>query len=359
MKMHPIIEVHGDSYEVGFQYGSKCTNLICERLEVMRQLFNDKILFDFGWRKAIQKSKKYIPFIEKYDSELIEEMKGVASGANLSLDEILFLNVVYEFFSRRTPGVWNRCTTLFVKSEVTTNGIVIIGQNDDWNEIFRPFIVLLKIEQKSRPKIMQVCDAGTIGGNGINNYGVALCANSLLSGDWTFEGIPHLLIKRGALKSKNMAEAIAAITSSTRSSSHNYLLGHSEGEGIDIESTPTDCNFIFPANGFITHTNHFVIRTPHIQDNKVMRSPDTLVRKERADTILSHNIGKITLETIKHVFTDHFSKPHSICRHPNTQFSPPQQMQTNASMIIDMTNRILHISNGPPCENDYIIHKID
>ncbi len=354
----PLIEVEGTPNSIGLQYGEKCRPLIQRRLQVMKQLFQNGDLFDFKFEKAIECSQKFLPFIQKYNPEFIEEMNALADGAELDKNDILFLNVLYEFFSRKIPGVWDRCTTLFVKPDVTSDGITIIGQNDDWNEMFREFMILLKIRQKSKPDIIQLCDAGTIGGNGINNSGIALCANSIISGGWSFEGVPHLLIKRGILNSQNLADSIAAITSVPRCSSHNFLLAHSDGEGIDIEATPTQCNFIFPEEGFITHSNHFVSQNPHIHDYKVLRSPDTLLRKQRADTILNEEKGRISLSTIKRVFTDHFSKPHSVCRHPNSQTPPINQMQTNASMIVDMTNRELHLSNGPPCINEYNIYEI-
>ncbi|MGY5881417.1 MAG: C45 family peptidase [Candidatus Thorarchaeota archaeon] len=354
----PIYEIGGSASERGLQYGQLCKSLIHNRLDLIRSLFDSGGYFDFEWNDALKNSKKFLPFIEEYDPELVEEMNSVAEGAELKPDEILFLNVSYEYFSRLVHGVWDRCTTIAVTPSATTEGVTFIAQNDDWNEVFQQFMILLHIKQDSKPDIFQHCDAGTLGGNGINSAGVALCANSLLSGGWTFKGIPHLFVKRKILNSENMVDAVSAITSIKRCSSHNYLLAHSDGEGIDVESAPQECNFIFPEDGFITHTNHFVSNNPRIYDYKVQRSPDTLLRKHRADTILKEETGNITTDTIKRVFTDHFSRPHSICRHPNKRLSPMKQMQTNASLIFNMTQRTLEITRGTPCENEYITYEV-
>lgn len=47
---------------------------------------------------------------------------------------IVFLNVVYDFFSLKVDGVWNGCTTVPVLPKATSDKNTIIGQNDDWND---------------------------------------------------------------------------------------------------------------------------------------------------------------------------------------------------------------------------------
>ncbi|MFO7837068.1 MAG: C45 family peptidase [Candidatus Thorarchaeota archaeon] len=352
-KEFPLITIQGDAFNKGHEYGEKCKSLIDLRMSTLRSLFDSQDYFGVSWEKAIEKAKGYHHYIEKYAPHIVEEMRGIAVGADRTYDVIVFLNAVYEFFSLKVDGVWNGCTTASALPEITKEKNTIIGQNDDWNEIFQKASILLRIEQKSGPDILQFTEAGTVGGNGINSAGIGLCANSLQSSGWSVNGVPHLILKRGILNSTNFSNAIRAVSSAKRCSSHNYLITHIDGECIDIETTPYTANFIFPDRGFLTHTNHFVVTNSEITDNKVSRSPNTLIRKHRADKILSGETGSVSVDTFRRMFTDHFSKPHSICRHPDLERHKLHQMQTNASMIIDMTNSKMIISHGPPCLGGY------
>ncbi len=349
----PLFTINGDSYERGKKYGSNCRTIIQKRIDTLQRLVKDQGYFGYSWAQIVEKAQEFHSYIEAYDSSIIEEMRGIAAGADIAFEIVLFLNVVYEFFSLSIDGVWSGCTTVSMLPTRTEKKNTIIGQNDDWNELFQPFHILLRIEQDVGPNILQFSEAGTIGGNGVNSAGIGLCANSLLSGGWSMNGVPHLVLKRGVLNSSNYADAIRAITAPKRCSSHNYLITHVDGECIDIEAAPHTVDFLFPEDGFLTHTNHFVSKNPQITDYKVKQSPDTVVRKHRADKILSSEKEPSTMDSVKNLLKDHFSRPHSICRHPDEKLPKLNQIQTNASMVIDMSNSVLLISRGPPCLSDY------
>ena len=72
-----IVEVSGNPYEMGFQYDTACPE-ISEMLDMTCQLFG-------GPDKAKALIKKYVtiylPAIEKYGPEIVEEMKGIAAGS--------------------------------------------------------------------------------------------------------------------------------------------------------------------------------------------------------------------------------------------------------------------------------------
>jgi isopenicillin-N N-acyltransferase-like protein len=352
-KGFPLIEIQGSIADRGFQYGKECKVLIDERIQTLRALFDSASVFDMSWDLAVEKSEQFIPHVEKYDPELIEEIKAVGEGSEQKENMIFFLNVVYEFFSRKVPGVWKGCTSISAMPQVTKDDMTLVGQNDDWTEAFQATSIILRVKRKSKPDILQFCDAGTLGGNGVNSAGIALCANSLLSDGWSFEGVPHYFLKRRVLDSEFFTDAISAITAAKRCNSHNYLLAHADGLSLDIEATPTDMNLILPDEGFIAHANHFVVQNPQIRDLKVARSPDSIIRQMRAEQQIRSELGEISIDTMKRIFTDHAGKPGSVCRHADERLQPLSQMQTNASYIFDLTNQKFLIAFGPPCRNQY------
>ncbi|MGM0686886.1 MAG: C45 family autoproteolytic acyltransferase/hydrolase [Promethearchaeati archaeon] len=349
----PLIEIQGNSTERGFEYGTKCRDLINRRIDILRNIIKSNIFFNVTWSDVLKKAKIFLSSIRQYDPQIVEELDDIAEGAERSFDEILLLNVIYEFFSLNVDGVWSGCTAVAITPESSLKSKTIVGQNDDWNEVFQDVSVLLKIDQEQGPRIVQFCDAGTIGGNGFNSEGISLCGNSLLSNNWNWKGIPHMILKRGALNAMTLSDAIRAITSARRCSSHNYLLAHSQGEAVDIETAPHEVSFLMPQEGILTHSNHFVTQKPNIQDLKVNKSPNSIIRKHRSSKLLQKKNGSITVDTVKEMFRDHFDFPHSICRHPSPENTAFHQIQTNASIIMDLTNSRLFLTRGTPCKNEY------
>jgi isopenicillin-N N-acyltransferase-like protein len=351
---YPVVEINGTPFERGQQHGSKCKKVIDLRIEILKNLVENTQIFNLDWQEAQERGSRFIPHIDEYDSSLLPEMEGLADGADRPFEEVVLLNVIYELFSLNRAGVWSACTTLAATPEATKTGHTLMGQNDDWNIAFRDLFVVLRIEQTDGPTILQFCDAGTIGGNGLNSAGIGLCGNSILSGGWSYEGVPHMLLKRGALSKGKLTEATAAITAARRCSSHNYLLGSAEGEAIDLETTPNLVTYIPTEQGIVSHTNHFTVAREELRDCRVDVSPETVFRYIRAKKILHENLGNISVETIKGIFRDHFDRPYSICRHPEPHLPPMKQSQTNASMIMDLSERSLWLLKGLPCQGKYL-----
>jgi len=50
---------------------------------------------------------------------------------------------------------------------------------------------------------------------------------------------------------------------------------------------------------------------------------------------------------------DHFGKPHSICTHINPTVVEDKRVETVASVIMDLDERSLNITKGPPCLSEY------
>ena len=44
------------------------------------------------WNKAIEKGRAFLPIIRDYDPEAIDEVRGIAEGANCQMEEIIALN---------------------------------------------------------------------------------------------------------------------------------------------------------------------------------------------------------------------------------------------------------------------------
>jgi isopenicillin-N N-acyltransferase-like protein len=253
-------------------------------------------------------------------------------------------------------GVSGSCTSLAATPQTTLSNHTLIGQNADQNVIKATTPVIFEMKQKGKPNIVRWNHAGTVGNIGFNSKGIALCANALVCNKWHV-AVPVEIIMRGILNAEYMTDAFESIFKVDRASSCNFLMAHAGGEIIDIEAAPHEVNIIFSDDGILTHSNHFTVANCKIKDFSLSVYTSTLFRKHRADKLLKEKVGQIIPGTFMEILRDHFDKPHSTCRHPDKRLPESEQKQTVASLVMDINERILHISKGPPCENGYSTYK--
>jgi isopenicillin-N N-acyltransferase-like protein len=347
-----LISLEGKPYERGRQYGAGSMDLITRVIDFYRWIFEKKS--ELSWAQAQKKAQEFMPDLQKYDIEIMEEIEGIAHGSGRPVEEILALNVRTELLfllSTQSSNPKVCCTALAAVPPASDH--TLLAQNWDWYPQVRDCCVILKEKQKGRPAVLQVVEAGIIAKAGFNSAGIGLCTNALVSEKWRV-GVPYHAILWGILKAESMAEAIGAVTGPQRASSGNFIIGHAEGEVINLEAAPDEINFIFPDKGIITHSNHFKVGNPKINDLIPSLWPDTIMRDYRAGKILSQSQGRIDVKIFQEVLKDHFDKPNSICTHPNVTQPPEQQSQTNASLIMDLAARRFYIAKGPPCEHEYV-----
>lgn len=353
----PIVAIKGGPQDRGQQYGYQCRALIGRGVDIYQGIF--KHASNLSWNLALKKANEFTPFIREYDAEIMEEIEGIAEGSGRLVEEILALNIRNELLfliPNENRRIMTCCTSLAVTSNRTDSKQTVLGQNWDWYTQTQDLCVILVIKQEGRPKIIQFVEAGIIAKMGFNTAGIGLCTNVLVSDKWRV-GVPYHVILRRILNAESMADAISAVTTPRRASSGNYLIGHINGEAINIEAAPKCLHHIFPDDGIITHTNHFKVANPKIRDLVPYLWPDTLIREQRAREILTRCERQVSIGVIRKVLRDHFDKPHSICAHRDEKKPFVEQSQTNASIIMNLNEQILYIAKGPPCEHDYrVVH---
>jgi isopenicillin-N N-acyltransferase-like protein len=345
-----LINVRGEPFERGRQYGAQTADLIHFNLEGYWRLFKH----DDGLNRsaALRQAQGYVEPIEGYAPHLMDEMRGIAAGAGVSLEEILALNCRTELLSTAKIPLHQECTALFVAPEATVDGHTIVAQNWDWSDVLRGGTVLLRVEGPGGPTVLTLTEAGMVGKIGLNSAGVGVCTN-FLRHDGRRVGAPFHVILREALNAPRLGLAVAAVYRDVRADSGNYLLAHAEGEAVDLEATPSEVGFLHPEDGLLVHTNHFL--TPHLQrgDQGIPESDNTLVRYGRAIRLLRAQAGQITVETLKSIFRDHLNHPKAICRHPDPSQPEIERSATLASAILDLTAGEMHVAAGEPCQTAY------
>ena len=177
-KVFPLIKVHGSNYEMGYQHGEKCSDLIKDHLKESLQVLQKKGITK---KNALDFSKRCISFGADYAPHLVEELNGIADGASVPREEIYFLNT--GFPNMVQPKRFEGCTTFAVLGDRTCDGSIITAQNID-NDVSNRTVergIVLQLTPKNGPAMLMLCRAGGLYPHGINSEGMTRVGNALKS----------------------------------------------------------------------------------------------------------------------------------------------------------------------------------
>jgi isopenicillin-N N-acyltransferase like protein len=330
--------------------------------------------FETGGAKqsdVLKQSEAWAAFIARDNPEYAAEMEGIAAGANLSLTEIALLNARYELaycvFGSEAQSLNNAatieqegCTSFGLMPEMTASGHTLIGQNWDWLAKLQGRVFVMRVQRSSesgvgKPDFVGFTEAGIAGCKiGVNSAGVGLCVNGLVTQRDGANGFrkPFHVRCREILDAWTFDKALLPVVQTDRTCSTNFLIGHADGEIIDIEATPDYCSYIYPEDGLVTHANHLV-RETRIASQFERIAPHSLYRANRLERLMRRGRGKIEIDTIHNLLSDHFSSPASICRHPDTTLPEPKRVVSVTAAAIDLNARTLYVTDGPPCQANF------
>lgn len=266
-ELFPCIDISGTPYEIGFAHGKNYKKQVLHSIETYKQMFKD--YSGLTWDEGKEIAKRYIEPNRSYNPDYLEEMQGVADGAEVTFEDILALNsrseIVLQSGKNLDPEI-DGCTSIGIMPSKNPEGHTLVAHNWDWKDVQKEAMVMMNITQANgKPTIHLITEAGIIGKTGFNSDGISLYLNALAVND-SPDGIPLHLAMRGILDSSTLTEAIAAATKFRLGCCANFLIGHSSGEIIDIEISNNDFDVLFPENGILVHTNHFVSPMRFLKD---------------------------------------------------------------------------------------------
>jgi len=347
-----LIELAGDAPARGQQHGRALADAIHANVETYLARFESGGI-ERG--AALAEGGRWAERIATINPEYAAEMRGIADGANLDIAAVGLLNarweLSYSLFAREAAF---GCTAFAALPEITRSGTMLMGQNWDWLRRLVGRIAILRACGGTSPDFLCITQAGIVGGMiGLNEAGIGLCCNGLTTdreGNDP-ERKPFHVRVREILTSGTFADALKVIVGSPRVCSVNMLVGHADGEALDVEAAPERAATLYPEDGLITHANHF--EALDVVSTMERNSASTLFRARRLKRLIRQANRPVDVTMMQGLFTDHFSQPRSICAHPDEADPEPNRMTTVTSAILDLTNRILYATDGPPCGNRY------
>lgn len=373
MNAIPSLTVGEDPVERGRLHGARFAEQIADNLETYLRRFEASGLSPDD---ALSEGEEWFRAMQNQNEVYAEEMRGIAEASGLERAAIAVLNARYEIaFTLFGKDAIRKelaraellsvgpdgCTTFALMPEITADGHTWFGQNWDWLEGVHGRNFLLRVRRTSQPSFICLTEAGIVGGKmGINDRGIGLIENGLASshdGKYPFEKPFHMRC-REVLDAADYESALRPILETRRTCSANFVIGHSDGEIIDLETSPDQVAYLRPEEGIITHSNHFVA-PGHGESQMEKIAPSTLYRASRLRRLLLRNANSISLENMKEATSDHFGAPNAICRHPNEATPPAKRTMTAGAVLIDLNDGVMHVADGPPCTYPYVAFRID
>jgi isopenicillin-N N-acyltransferase-like protein len=345
----PLVISEGKPFERGLHLGSSEKARVQHTVNAYMRIFEN--FAGLGREAVFKHAERFIPAIKETAPHLLEEIRGIAEGAECDMHEIVAINARTELMY----GITHRpeCTSIAISAEASADGHIRVAQNWDWHPSLVGTLVLWLVKRSDGPDLLTLTEAGIVGKIGINAAGLAMCINLLRSdSDSGGPAAPmHIILRRVLEACHNVDEAIALIDNTPRCTSCNHMLADRSGAMADVEATPAGRWVHRPEHGILTHTNHCTNPVLAAQDRYIREYPETRERDSRMQMLAkSHPIAENELRAM---FADHATSPYSICLHNHTDWPFTEQEESIASIIIDVTGGTLDVADGPPCEHVY------
>ena len=339
----PIIEVRGTHREIGGQIGQACKPKIQKTLAGLR----DDLPPGVTWQQMFQKSKLYLEFSRQVYPQYVEEMQGIAEGAQVPFEEV-FLSMCEELWE---SAAWKGCSDMAARGRATKDGSTLIAHTNDLLPRAEENLVILKVQAGDEPEFLGISSGGIAISAGFNAAGISLTGNQLDNNDIR-PGVPRLLVVRGILSSRYLSEAMDHCLLPQRASSYNNVLADTSGEVYSMEGSATDCEPLYIKKDILAHTNHYLssaMRHFEADRNSISNS---VLRYNRAMRLLQENYGQLTPELFQKLLGDHAGYPTSICKHGT-------ETVTVFSIVIQLEQLRIWIGLGRACEAEYTEYQLE
>ncbi len=354
-KPMPLYEVHGSHYQIGCQIGEAARSQVRHSLDTARNLLAEAFEeLHLSWEMARILVLEHIASARAYYPQYVEEMQGIADGSRHSFEDIAVLNMLDTLMEY--PPQFMHCTSLAVSPERSANGHVLVAHNEDWIPEDEQDFYLVRARPSDEPVFLGIGYGGTLPIIGLNGCGLASCCQTAYPGD-AQAGVPPVILARATLAARSPGEAIKRLLVQPRTPGYNHLFAHESGELHCVEVSSQHFAILGASDGYTVHTNHY---TDYLM-RPLERNPAELIRSHmryhRALRLLKLTPFH-TIDSLKAILRDHLNMPHSICNHA-MDGDPIEREKTVSSLIIDLTERRLHLAWGCPCETPYVVYELE
>lgn len=330
-------------------HGAKARQQVTGSVAFYKTLFMKTCSMD--WPAVLVEASKYVDTLSTLCPKFVDEMRGVADGAEFTLLDVVALNVRTEimfglFTEKHIETVpMDGCTSV---AFMLSGERMILAQNWDWMKEQSPNLILCTISQPNSgiPDISMVTEAGVIGKIGLNELGVGVCLNAIRARGVDASKLPIHLALRTVLESKSKGQAVELIEKMGTAGSGHILVADPTG-AVGLECTSRGVlELHMDDKQRIVHSNHLLLDHSGVDESPWLPdSPDRIPRLRHLLDELERG-SKLDEESLLGAFSDEEGYPGSI----NRCQIDGNETQTLFNIIMDLRKREASVTFGRPTE---------
>jgi isopenicillin-N N-acyltransferase-like protein len=315
------LEVSGDAFTRGRTHGGELRQQVNDCVDFYRSLFG------LGESELARRADIFARLIDAYSPALGEEIRGIASGAQLPVAHLFALNARSEL----VPFDASECTAVSFPREA------LLGQTWDWCEQLQELVTILRITGEDGHRVLTVTEPGIVGKIGLSDAGLGVCLNFLIAAR-SADGVPIHILLREALAASSLDSACLRLRAAGPGRAGNILLGSSGQRAVNFEYSGDEVAERQLTEHF-SHTNHCLERELPAGDME----ENSKTRLSRAERLLT-TPGLTGLAGMKAILSNQEDAGAPIC-------APFQTLQglnvgTLCTAIMDLSRRELHLRMG-------------
>lgn len=352
--MTRVIEVYGTYREIGYKIGkmfsSKIKKLIRERYHTISREFENNELI-FNKEKYEKLSKKLINSLKNHTSNEYEELCGVAEGANVNLEDVIFVLgysdifdalFKYTFFSNADG---NGCTSFISSGKCNKNGKTYAGQTWDMPPRTVDYIALFHKNIDDGTEFYSYSTILGLTHFGINHKGICIGTTNVSTTE-TNEGVIFCALIQSALSKQNVQSSLNVLKDLPKVSGHYYYLVAPNQVAFSLEVSAFNCHIRKIKNEIFTHANHY--KNEKFLVNSIDYSPSSKYREEFMKRSLERRYGNLDIEDYMDILSSHEG---DICRHANKDEKIPSV--TCGAVIFEPDAKKIYVKFGYSCKGKW------
>ncbi|MEE2904004.1 MAG: C45 family autoproteolytic acyltransferase/hydrolase [Myxococcota bacterium] len=226
----PILKLSGNPFEMGVEHGETLRSEIQEMIERYENFLGERGLTMTSVPEAVRE------FPKLFDQRSLEEIRGIATGADLPVEYLVAYNLDNALFPAFTTG----CTQAMRTSNSNEGNLLHITNEDSPLKLhldgFAPRVVQIRtlVDQSHHAlKTVHFSLAGQLSGpNAVNSKGITVSSCTLLDRPVTTglpRGVPHpQIVKRIVEECSSLKEAVNLVKSIDRTGRWGLLISDAD-----------------------------------------------------------------------------------------------------------------------------------
>ena len=274
-----VVYLAGTPYEIGFAHGKLCKNEIMDANQYCWDAYDKlKNAPDGKWLPLSRSLERYIP------EEYIAEMKGIADGAGIEYDKILFLNTLV------TISEHSKCFAFSFKQP--KSNIITVRQIDISNRIpLWKKMILYIIKPQTGYAFAALLNPGWVSGEtGMNEKGITVSENNIHIQQTQWDAMPIDQLSRKLLQYSQSIDDVGMILRKQKSYPAKLIFTSNKKTASIFEFANKEIASINMKSGYLAMANHACI----IPSKNV--TSDSRKRLDFANQFLKENLKGMDIE---------------------------------------------------------------